>query len=573
MRPVVSPAPRRRRRPGPPAWPLRSRRASVRSVVMAATMLMLWGTAALAAAEAVIVPMSCGHQRNRVELAPSAGSMEMLTIVGVREHKTFRLCTFGRCRSLELQRFEVLCGGRPVSWRLIAGQLLGVAAGPVRQPSRLNLKWWEAQALLAEPEFAPVEELGARIVPVLEGPALQHGPGNGGKYPPPPPPSEPATVQTGTPETPRPEAQRPEAQRPDTGLSAAGAVPSGTPNAGNPDALPGSGSPGVQEAAPAETAGPPPRATPTMPLPADGASPVDTRPADANLVDISPVDIKPVDSMPGDIKPGDVRPAQGRPAQGGPAEGKSGEPGQAPEPAGTRAAAPANGFATPLANPLVSAAVAALALVIVVMATVSAVRWVSRRLWWLARARLRRRPGGAAGDPAEPDDGVDVVRACRELMREISRDLVDAMAAVNDLNGVPALQGALKSELDSIRQSVGFTQSGRARVRSTDFIQMQAELALSLQALRRIIDIAAAASASFSAIPADVIITTRPQAYAFLGVNASASEAVLKKAVNALRRCWHPDLATDEADRRVREERIKQINAAWDVITGKHIPA
>jgi len=220
----------------------------------------------------------------------------------------------------------------------------------------------------------------------------------------------------------------------------------------------------------------------------------------------------------------------------------------------------------------VSAVVAAFTLIIVMMATVSVVRWLSRRLWWLARGQLSRYDG--EDEPPEPDhDGIDAVRACRELMKEISGDMVAAMAAVKGLNEVPALQAALKSELDSIRRSVGFTHKGRARVSSTDFIQMRVELAVSLQAIRRILDIAAAASSSFSAVPADVIITTRPEAYAFLGVNATANEAALKKAVNALRRCWHPDLATDEADRRIREERIKQINAAWDVITGKHLPA
>jgi hypothetical protein len=52
----------------------------------------------------------------------------------------------------------------------------------------------------------------------------------------------------------------------------------------------------------------------------------------------------------------------------------------------------------------------------------------------------------------------------------------------------------------------------------------------------------------------------------FLGVNPRASEAVVKKVVDALRQNWHPDLANDEADRAVREERIKWINAAWDLI-------
>jgi hypothetical protein len=36
--------------------------------------------------------------------------------------------------------------------------------------------------------------------------------------------------------------------------------------------------------------------------------------------------------------------------------------------------------------------------------------------------------------------------------------------------------------------------------------------------------------------------------------------------VDALRQNWHPDLAASEADRTEREERIKQINAAWDLV-------
>jgi DnaJ-class molecular chaperone len=67
--------------------------------------------------------------------------------------------------------------------------------------------------------------------------------------------------------------------------------------------------------------------------------------------------------------------------------------------------------------------------------------------------------------------------------------------------------------------------------------------------------------------------TTRLEAYAFLGVNAGASELMLKKTVNALRECWHPDLATDEEDRHRREIRIKQINVAWDLISQKRMSA
>jgi hypothetical protein len=59
---------------------------------------------------------------------------------------------------------------------------------------------------------------------------------------------------------------------------------------------------------------------------------------------------------------------------------------------------------------------------------------------------------------------------------------------------------------------------------------------------------------------------TLAEACRFLGINPRADAAVAKKVVDALRQNWHPDLAASEADRTEREERIKQINAAWDLV-------
>jgi len=56
------------------------------------------------------------------------------------------------------------------------------------------------------------------------------------------------------------------------------------------------------------------------------------------------------------------------------------------------------------------------------------------------------------------------------------------------------------------------------------------------------------------------------EAYAMLGMNPDAPPHVLKKLVDALRVTWHPDHARNESDRLLREERIKQINSAWDLI-------
>lgn len=56
-----------------------------------------------------------------------------------------------------------------------------------------------------------------------------------------------------------------------------------------------------------------------------------------------------------------------------------------------------------------------------------------------------------------------------------------------------------------------------------------------------------------------------------MGVMPGASEAAMKKIVDGLRLSWHPDLAEDEADRQLRELRIKQINTAWDIIRGRQV--
>ena len=54
-----------------------------------------------------------------------------------------------------------------------------------------------------------------------------------------------------------------------------------------------------------------------------------------------------------------------------------------------------------------------------------------------------------------------------------------------------------------------------------------------------------------------------------LGASPDAGEAAIKKIVEGLRQSWHPDLATSEADRQLREQRTTQINVAWEILSGK----
>lgn len=64
----------------------------------------------------------------------------------------------------------------------------------------------------------------------------------------------------------------------------------------------------------------------------------------------------------------------------------------------------------------------------------------------------------------------------------------------------------------------------------------------------------------------DGALSSVDEAYAFLGINPSAGETAAKKVVDALRQSWHPDLARTDSDRSRRDERMKRINAAWDLI-------
>ena len=66
----------------------------------------------------------------------------------------------------------------------------------------------------------------------------------------------------------------------------------------------------------------------------------------------------------------------------------------------------------------------------------------------------------------------------------------------------------------------------------------------------------------------------RPQeALHVLGASPDASIDVIKKIVDGLRQSWHPDLARSDDDRLYREQRIKQINVAWDILSGRRSAA
>jgi hypothetical protein len=59
---------------------------------------------------------------------------------------------------------------------------------------------------------------------------------------------------------------------------------------------------------------------------------------------------------------------------------------------------------------------------------------------------------------------------------------------------------------------------------------------------------------------------TRDDALEVLGLSVDATEAVIRKVVEALRQSWHPDMASGGEDRLQREERLKRINVASDIL-------
>ena len=69
----------------------------------------------------------------------------------------------------------------------------------------------------------------------------------------------------------------------------------------------------------------------------------------------------------------------------------------------------------------------------------------------------------------------------------------------------------------------------------------------------------------------DHVPQTRDEALRVLGmgVGPDVNDAAIKKIIDGLRLSWHPDHAKSAADRELRELRMKQINAAWEIIAGK----
>ena len=145
--------------------------------------------------------------------------------------------------------------------------------------------------------------------------------------------------------------------------------------------------------------------------------------------------------------------------------------------------------------------------------------------------------------------------------------------ALERLAAVAPLRNALGRELLSSERRLAVVIAAISVPQGAspdDWTRARRRLERIAQDLDRLQQIADSAVSSVSGLGAKRgLPRDKQEAYATLGVSSTASEAILKKLVEALRISWHPDLAKGEADRALRDARIKEINVAWDLITGK----
>jgi hypothetical protein len=151
--------------------------------------------------------------------------------------------------------------------------------------------------------------------------------------------------------------------------------------------------------------------------------------------------------------------------------------------------------------------------------------------------------------------------------------LTETQALISELKNAGPLIDVLSVELAAMQHRLDTlvttaSESPDAASRASPSFR---NLLRDVERVRRIAD-SAALSMGGTRSPTRVP-QTKSEAFAALGLNPDVAEGTLKKVADGLRMSWHPDLARDETDRAEREARIKAINIALDLITGKRVAA
>jgi hypothetical protein len=169
--------------------------------------------------------------------------------------------------------------------------------------------------------------------------------------------------------------------------------------------------------------------------------------------------------------------------------------------------------------------------------------------------------------PSIPD-----AQMCVEMCRTADGVFRQIALTLERIQSAPALRSAIMREAQTLEQRLA-TMLAIAPASADHWRRLRNRLQRILTELGRLKEITESAAASLAG---ERLATSTPrdriEAFALLGVDPEVNEKILKKLVEALRMCWHPDLANGDADLARREERIKQINVAWDLITGKRQP-
>ena len=160
-----------------------------------------------------------------------------------------------------------------------------------------------------------------------------------------------------------------------------------------------------------------------------------------------------------------------------------------------------------------------------------------------------------------------------ELCRTRQGLIGDIQGRVGDIKGAAPLRRVLLREVRSMEQFLATTIQ-TAPDDPREWRRMRLRLQRVVTDLIRLKDITDGARRSLTSRSiSEELPRDKQEALEVLGANPEASEKILKRLVDALRATWHPDLASNDDDRELRDRRIKQINVAWDLITDKRSEA
>lgn len=480
--------------------------------VAAALAACLTSSMAWAADERVAMPFACSVQDGRVVMTPAAE--QSYRIIGRHEQQQYTACPRGspdRCTTWILHRFDIMCGSTRVAW------MHAVAAAMQRIDGRLSV------------------EQGRLNIPFRDAPVVA--------------------------------------------VAACSTAPG--------PLAPGGGASGAQRAV-ERACGPPLSADASVPLPA-GFAPVmrlgarfvagsetvaaSTTPGLAAAVAPTDVAVKSTDAA----RPRDPY-EQGKASVVGAMEAQSARSeviltGWVTQ---TRAEPRGDGIAARLrmaaGEPIANAGLAYgtfTTMGLLMLAAVAATAWLRQQpAGGVPFAGVWRWTGAVFSSFRSTDDpmtAAEAAKRCAELIRAADRLHQIVRSAVGDLAAQP-LKKVLERELAGIEAALMSPELTRhSAARKWD--KVEARMRGVRSDLERIHRIATSASTLPPGMRTpDAMPANEAEAREVLGVSAVAQERIVKKVVDALRQSWHPDHASDADDRRAREQRLKQINVAWDLI-------